>query len=80
MANGPTHSLVAAVTVGTYLGWSEKHCGEQSAKPIAGAVLAGGLTKLPDILEPARHPHHSSSVLSQLGICRSSGVGSQQGL
>ncbi len=58
MANGPTHSLVGAVTVGTDLGWSEKHCGEQSAKPIAGAVLAGGLTKLPDILEPARHPHH----------------------
>ena len=58
MANGPTHQVIAALTIGGALAYDEAKNGEQTAKPLAGAVVAAVTTKLPDILEPATHPHH----------------------
>ncbi len=58
MANGPTHQVIAALVVGGVLVYDESKKGEQTAKPLAGAAVAAVTTKLPDILEPAIHPHH----------------------
>ena len=58
MANGPTHQLVAALTIGGVLAYDEGQRGEMTVKPLAGAAVAAVVTNLPDILEPALHPHH----------------------
>ncbi len=58
MANGPTHQLVAALTIGGVLVHNENQYGEKTLKPLAGAAVAAVVTNLPDILEPALHPHH----------------------
>ncbi len=60
MACAQTHRLVAATVVGSYCYAQEASRGHQepSIKPIAGALLAGHLTQLPDLLEPALHPNH----------------------
>ncbi len=57
MANGNTHSLVAALTVGA-LDYMDAQNKGDSARPLIGAGLAAVLTNLPDLLEPAIHPHH----------------------
>lgn len=58
MACAQTHQLVAAAVVGSYCYGQEADRDEQSIKPVAGALLAGYLTKVPDVLEPAVHPNH----------------------
>lgn len=58
MACAQTHQLAAAAVVGSYCFSQEGGKKERSIKPVAGALLAGYLTKLPDVLEPAVHPNH----------------------
>jgi membrane-bound metal-dependent hydrolase YbcI (DUF457 family) len=58
MANGTTHRLVAAATIGAAMVLAEREEQEKSAQPFVGAVLAAGLTNLPDVIEPATNPHH----------------------
>lgn len=58
MACVQTHRLIAAAAVGSYCFCQDAGRQEQSIKPLAGALLAGQLTQLPDLLEPAVHPNH----------------------
>lgn len=58
MANGSSHRLVAAITLGSAYLYAEAGQQEKSAKPLVAATLAAGFTNLPDILEPALHPNH----------------------
>lgn len=58
MACAQTHQLIAAAAVGSYCLSQEADRQEPSKKPLAGALLAGQLTQLPDLLEPAAHPNH----------------------
>jgi len=58
MANGSTHQLTAAIAVGSVYLCAEANQHQKSAKPLLGATLAAVLTNLPDVLEPASHPHH----------------------
>jgi inner membrane protein len=58
MANGKTHRLVAAATVGAYLAHAKNYKDQENWKPMAGAGFAAWSTNLPDVLEPAIHPHH----------------------
>jgi membrane-bound metal-dependent hydrolase YbcI (DUF457 family) len=58
MANGITHQLVAAATVGSVCFCAEANQQQKSAKPFWGAALSAMLTNLPDRLEPAIHPNH----------------------
>ncbi len=56
--NAAAHQWTAAFTTGAVLHASEVQRGEATAWPIAGGVLAAIFAKLPDVLEPAVHPHH----------------------
>ncbi len=58
MACAQTHRLIAVAAVGSYCYSREAGQQERSIKPFAGALLAGQLTQLPDLLEPAAHPNH----------------------
>lgn len=58
MANGSTHRIAAAVVIGGIFAYEEKQKGETTLKPFAGATIAAATTNLPDVLEPAIHPHH----------------------
>jgi len=58
MPNGKFHRVAAALTVGGVLIYDEDQKGRTSLKPFAGAGIAALTTNLPDILEPATHPHH----------------------
>lgn len=58
MSSGSVHQVIAAATVGTACLWAERDQQHKTEKPLIGAVLAAGFTKLPDVLEPALHPHH----------------------
>lgn len=58
MSSGKEHQLVAATVVGSCLLYQEAGQQEKTIKPLAGALLAGVLTKLPDALEPATYPNH----------------------
>ena len=58
MARALTHQLIAATAVGSYCYSQESGQSERSIKPVVAAVLAGELTRLPDLLEPAVHPNH----------------------
>ena len=58
MANGVTHRITAAVTVGAACVHAERNQQEKTLMPIAGAGLATVLTNLPDVIEPALHPNH----------------------
>lgn len=58
MPNGNFHRVVAALTVGGALAYDENKKDIASLKPLAGAGVAALTTNLPDILEPAIHPHH----------------------
>ena len=56
--NGPTHRLVAGVSVGVYLADQESSTGTATLKPLLGGTAAAFFTNLPDILEPAMSPNH----------------------
>ncbi|MEC5387744.1 metal-dependent hydrolase [Uliginosibacterium sp. H3] len=56
--NGPTHRLVAGLTVGVYLADKESKAGTTTCAPILAGAGAAYLTSLPDILEPATSPNH----------------------
>jgi membrane-bound metal-dependent hydrolase YbcI (DUF457 family) len=55
MSNRTTHQLVAAASIGVILGQLEE---TNKEPPLIGAGLAALVTNLPDLLEPALHPHH----------------------
>ncbi len=72
MPNGTTHRLVAAVAIGAVLGHLEPNR-DPSFKPLVGAGIAALCTNLPDLLEPAIHPHHreffhSVAVVGLVGV------------
>lgn len=56
--NAAAHQWTAALATGAVLHSHEVERGESTAWPLAGGALAAVLTKLPDVLEPAVHPHH----------------------
>lgn len=56
--NAAAHQRTAALATGAVLHSREVERGEATAWPLAGGGLAALLTKLPDALEPAVHPHH----------------------
>lgn len=58
MPNALTHQSVAALVVGGWLAQLEVKEGKKTKAPLGGAVLAAICTNLPDMLEPAIHPHH----------------------
>lgn len=58
MSCAKEHQFVAAALVGTCCLAQEADREEKTIKPLAGALLAGTLTRLPDVLEPAVHPNH----------------------
>lgn len=58
MANGITHQLAAAVTIGSACFCAEADQQKTSAKPVVAAALSAVLTNLPDVLEPASRPNH----------------------
>lgn len=58
MSNGIAHRTSAAVLVGGFLLAQENQQGKTTLAPIGGSLLASICTNLPDILEPAIHPHH----------------------
>lgn len=58
MPNGSFHRVAAAFAVGGALAYDENNKGQASLKPFAAAGIAALTTNLPDILEPAIHPHH----------------------
>lgn len=59
MSSGPEHRSAAALVVGASIACYELNTkGEVTLKPFAGAGLAAFATNLPDVIEPAIHPHH----------------------
>lgn len=58
MPNGNAHRLIAALAVGGTSLACEASEGEITGKPILDASIAALATNLPDLLEPAIHPHH----------------------
>jgi inner membrane protein len=58
MPNALTHQSVAAIAVGAWIAQMEARVGKKTLAPVGGAVFAAACTNLPDILEPAIHPHH----------------------
>lgn len=58
MPNVLTHQSVAAIAVGGWIAQLEAKEGKKTVAPLGGAALAAICTNLPDILEPAIHPHH----------------------
>jgi len=64
MSNAAAHRLGAALTIGGISAYVENKNGENTAKPLAHATLAGILGTLPDLLEPASHPNHRKSFHS----------------
>ncbi len=73
MSNGTVHQITAAAAVGIACLAAEGDQQHKTEKPLIGAILAAGLTKLPDMLEPATHPNHrqffhSVAFAGMLGI------------
>ena len=58
MANGNSHRVFTALTVGGALMCQDALENEKSVKPLLGATLCGLSATLPDLLEPANVPHH----------------------
>ncbi len=58
MSNALAHRAVAATVTGLVILNIEAQEGKQTLAPVGGSVLAAICTNLPDILEPAIHPHH----------------------
>ena len=69
MPTGTTHCLIAAVSIGAILGNQETRNRERSPKPLIGAALGVALTNIPDLLEPAVHPHHRQFFHSVAFCC-----------
>lgn len=58
MCNGTTHSWVAAAATALVVRHNDVNQQTDTPLPLFGAVLAAGLTNIPDCLEPATHPGH----------------------
>ena len=58
MSNAFAHRTGAAVIVGGFLLAREQQEGKNTLSPIGGSLLAAICTNLPDMLEPAKNPHH----------------------
>lgn len=58
MPNALAHNAGAAILVGGFLLARENQEGEFSHSPFSGSLIAALCTNIPDILEPAVHPHH----------------------
>lgn len=58
MPNATAHRLGAALSIYGLSAYAEHKNGENTAAPLAHATVAGMLGTLPDVLEPAIHPHH----------------------
>lgn len=58
MSNAVEHRIGAAAIVGWVLFACENREGKMTLGPLGGALLAALCTNIPDILEPAAHPHH----------------------
>lgn len=58
MSSGAFHRTFAAAVTGTALLSKEAKEGQLTGKPLWGALLSAACTNIPDLLEPATHPHH----------------------
>lgn len=58
MACAVAHRVVAGTVIGIAIAYQESKTGESTAWPLVGSGLGAILGTLPDILEPADHPHH----------------------
>lgn len=58
MPNSSTHRIAAAIAVGGVLAYEDVRHENRTLKPLTGSVVAAIATNLPDVLEPALHPHH----------------------
>lgn len=58
MSNALAHRTGAAVIVGGFLLAHENQEGKSTHAPLSGSLMAAICTNIPDILEPAAHPHH----------------------
>ncbi len=56
--NTAAHQLTAGAIVGLFVADREQKSGQTTFPPVAAAIAASVLTKLPDVLEPATSPHH----------------------
>lgn len=58
MPNKLAHCAVAALATGAAIINMEAKEGKKTLAPLGGSLLAAIYTNLPDMLEPAIHPHH----------------------
>lgn len=58
MACAAEHSIGAGITVGVSLWVEEQNRGVTTPAPYVGGGLAAVMGSLPDLIEPAHHPHH----------------------
>ena len=58
MSNALAHNAGAAVLVGGFILARENQEGTSTHAPWSGSLLAAICTNIPDMLEPAAHPHH----------------------
>ncbi|WP_321391555.1 metal-dependent hydrolase [uncultured Desulfuromusa sp.] len=58
MPNGNTHRLIAVLAVGGASLVEESYEGEVTEMPLVNAAIAVLSTNLPDMIEPAKNPHH----------------------
>lgn len=58
MPSAIVHRTGAAAIVGAYLMAREAQEGKSTLAPLGGSLLAAVCATVPDILEPAIHPHH----------------------
>ena len=58
MPNGNTHRLIAALAIGGVSLVKESHEGDVTEKSLVNAAIAALSTNLPDMIEPAKNPHH----------------------
>lgn len=71
MSNARAHAIGSAVGVGGAF-WLEEHSrGTYTPTPFLAALVASTMGSLPDVLEPACHPHHRQffhSVVFAAGV------------
>ncbi len=58
MPNRSAHSVIGGVAVGLGIAYADSRNKTLTLKPVAGGVIAALSSSLPDMLEPAIHPHH----------------------
>lgn len=58
MACAVAHRTVAGTLIGIAIAYDESQTGRSTVWPITGGGLGALFGTLPDILEPAHHPHH----------------------